>query len=106
LEKTEHLGRVARLRAMISPAGTQSMQFSAVHARLAQLVAGTLGGRYPAGLGIDLDARDAEIERWFVAATLFGTRISARSQGARSGYSPVPVWCGSRARQSAIARAP
>ncbi len=28
-------------------------------------------------LGIDVDAGDSEIERWFVAATLFGTRISA-----------------------------
>ena len=37
-----------------------------------------LGGRYSAELGIDVDAGDAEIERWFLAATLFGTRISAR----------------------------
>jgi hypothetical protein len=36
-----------------------------------------LGGRYSAELGIDVDAGDAEIERWFLAATLFGTRISA-----------------------------
>ncbi len=36
-----------------------------------------MGGRYSAGLGIDVDAGDSEIERWFVAATLFGTRISA-----------------------------
>jgi hypothetical protein len=36
-----------------------------------------LGGRYSAQLGIDVDAADAEVERWFVAATLFGTRISA-----------------------------
>ena len=28
-------------------------------------------------LGIDVDVGDAEIERWFLAATLFGTRISA-----------------------------
>lgn len=37
-----------------------------------------LGGRYSAELGIDVDAGDAEVERWFVAATLFGTRILAR----------------------------
>jgi hypothetical protein len=37
-----------------------------------------LGGRYSSGLGIDVDAGDAEVERWFLAATLFGTRISAR----------------------------
>ena len=36
-----------------------------------------LGGRYSTELGIDVDAGDAEVERWFVAATLFGTRISA-----------------------------
>ncbi len=37
-----------------------------------------LGGRYSSELGIDVDRGDAEVERWFVAATLFGTRISAR----------------------------
>ena len=47
-------------------------------ARLARRVVGVLGGRYSAELGIDVDAGDAEIERWFLAATLFGTRISAR----------------------------
>lgn len=36
-----------------------------------------LGGRYCAELGIDVDGGDAEVERWFLAATLFGTRISA-----------------------------
>lgn len=46
--------------------------------RLARQVVGMLGGRYSAELGIDVDAGDAEIERWFLAATLFGTRISAR----------------------------
>lgn len=38
-----------------------------------------IGGRYSAELGIDVDSGSAEIERWFVAATLFGTRISART---------------------------
>ena len=37
-----------------------------------------LGGRYSAGLGIDVDVGEAEVERWFVAATLFGTRIPAQ----------------------------
>jgi hypothetical protein len=46
-------------------------------ARLARTVTGVLGGRFSAELGIDVDAGDAEIERWFLAATLFGTRISA-----------------------------
>jgi endonuclease III len=36
-----------------------------------------LGGRYSAEAGIDVDAGDGEVERWFVASTLFGTRISA-----------------------------
>ncbi len=44
---------------------------------LARRVVDTLGGRYSAELGIDVDAGDTEIERWFIAATLFGTRISA-----------------------------
>jgi len=35
-----------------------------------------LGGRFSTEMGIDVDAGDAEIERWFLAATLFGTRIS------------------------------
>lgn len=45
---------------------------------VAQRVVAVLGGRYSAQLGIDVDAGEAEVERWFVAATLFGTRISAR----------------------------
>jgi hypothetical protein len=35
------------------------------------------GGRYSTELGIDVDRDNGEIERWFLAATLFGTRISA-----------------------------
>ena len=45
---------------------------------LARRVVAVLGGRYSAGLGIDVDTGDAEVERWFVAATLFGARIPAR----------------------------
>jgi endonuclease III len=37
----------------------------------------TFGGRISRSLGINVDAGDDEIERWFLAATLFGTRISA-----------------------------
>lgn len=44
---------------------------------LARAVVHELGGRYSVELGIELDAGDAELERWFLAATLFGTRISA-----------------------------
>ena len=54
--------------------------------RLARQVVGMLGGRYSAELGIDVDAGDAEIERWFLAATLFGTR-RVRRRG-RSGLCP------------------
>ncbi|HVB46280.1 MAG TPA: hypothetical protein VNF47_26725 [Streptosporangiaceae bacterium] len=46
--------------------------------RLARQVVHDLGGRYSAELGIDVDAGDGEIERWFLAATLFGARISAK----------------------------
>lgn len=35
-------------------------------------------GRYSSELGIDVTRGDSEVERWFVAATLFGTRIAAR----------------------------
>ena len=45
---------------------------------LARRVVAVLGGRYSAELGIDVNAGDAEVERWFVAATLFGARIPAR----------------------------
>ena len=47
-------------------------------AELARAVIVRFGGRYSSELGIDLDSGDAEVERWFVASTLFGTRISAR----------------------------
>jgi len=36
-----------------------------------------VGGRYSTEVGIDVDGGEAEVERWFLAATLFGTRISA-----------------------------
>lgn len=38
----------------------------------------SFGGRYSSELGIDVDNGDTEVERWFVASTLFGTRISTR----------------------------
>jgi hypothetical protein len=47
------------------------------HARLVRDVTDLLGGRFSAELGIDVDAGDDEVERWFLAATLFGARISA-----------------------------
>jgi hypothetical protein len=45
-------------------------------ARLARAAVGQLGGRFSVEFGIDIDADDAEIDRWFLAATLVGTRIS------------------------------
>lgn len=35
-----------------------------------------LGGRFSLQMGIDVDRSDHEVDRWFLAATLFGTRIS------------------------------
>lgn len=46
-------------------------------AAMARSLVAALGGRYSTELGIDVDSGDAEVERWFLAATLFGTRISA-----------------------------
>ncbi len=43
-----------------------------------QLLA-TFGGRYSRELGIDLEADSAGVDEWFCAATLFGTRIGART---------------------------
>lgn len=48
-------------------------------AELARRAVAVLGGRYSAELGIDVDAGDTQVERWFVAAILFGTRIPARA---------------------------
>lgn len=40
-------------------------------------VLGHFGGRFSAQVGIDVDRDDHEIERWFLAATLFGNRIGS-----------------------------
>ena len=45
-------------------------------ARAARNVVAAMGGRFSTEAGIDVDGGDREIERWFMAATLFGTRIS------------------------------
>ncbi len=45
---------------------------------LADLLVRRFGGRYSRELGIEVDAGPAEVERWFLASTLFGARISAR----------------------------
>lgn len=38
-----------------------------------------LGGRFSLQLGIDLDAGGPAVDEWFLAATLFGTRINAQT---------------------------
>ena len=42
----------------------------------ARHIVATLGGRFSLELGIDLDRDPEEVERWALAATLFGNRIS------------------------------
>ena len=66
------------MRWVTPQAGTGRAEHSAEHLRLAKRVVDRLGGRYSTELGIDVDAGNAEVERWFLAATLFGTRISAQ----------------------------
>lgn len=51
---------------------------STPYARARRLVE-TLGGRFSVELGIDLDAGGAAVDRWLLASTLFGTRISAQT---------------------------
>lgn len=65
------------MRDVNSPAMAGRGRRPAGHARLARSLAAVLGGRYSCELGIDVDAGDGEVERWFLAATLFGTRIAA-----------------------------
>ena len=48
---------------------------------VARRLVATVGGRYSTELGIDVDRGDDEVERWFLAATLFGARISAGIAG-------------------------
>jgi hypothetical protein len=49
----------------------------AVRTRVARQLVEQLGGRFSTELGINVDRGGREVERWFLAATLFGTRISA-----------------------------
>jgi hypothetical protein len=65
------------MRCVIALAVTGRAQCPAGRAWLARQVVETLGGRFSTGLGIDVGAGDAEVERWFLAATLFGARILA-----------------------------
>lgn len=63
-------GRTGRRPGPVMPGGA-----------VARRVVDRFGGRFSTTLGIDVDAGDDEVERWFVAATLFGTRISATLAG-------------------------
>jgi hypothetical protein len=51
---------------------------AAAQAAEANALVRNFGGRYSSELGIDLANGDSQVERWFVASTLFGSRISAR----------------------------
>lgn len=53
--------------------GSHSVSSATVAARAVEV----LGGRYSMALGIDVDRGERELERWALAATLFGARISA-----------------------------
>jgi hypothetical protein len=64
--------------ALAGRAGAASSEYSPGAIELARRVVAELGGRYSAELGIDVDAGEAQVEQWFVAATLFGARIPAR----------------------------
>jgi hypothetical protein len=46
-------------------------------ASLCRLLIERLGGRYSQEVGIDVDRGGEDVERWFLAASLFGARISA-----------------------------
>jgi len=69
---------VSTSSASAGQAGTAHSEYVPGAIELARRTVTVLGGRYSAELGIDVDAGEAEVERWFVAATLFGARIPAR----------------------------
>jgi hypothetical protein len=82
----------------------------------AQQLVQRLGGRFSSELGLDLDRRPGDIERWFLAATLFGNRISASIAVrtyrtlARAGVRTVPdvhqrSWRPAPAHQPALGQA-
>lgn len=50
----------------------------ATRVRLVERLVAGLGGRFSTEMGIDVDQGDQEVGRWVLAATLFGTRISAK----------------------------
>ena len=60
-------------------AGTPGTRCAPGQVRLARRAVAVPGGRYCAGLGIDVDGRCGEVKRWSVAVTLSGRLISARA---------------------------
>ncbi len=68
------MSAVARSAAMFPSRG--EVYGVAATSRARRLVA-TLGGRFSTELGIDVDRGADDVERWALAATLFGNRISA-----------------------------
>jgi len=60
------------------PVSKPPASLALVATRVATRVVDSLGGRYSAQLGIDVDQGDDQVERWALAATLFGARISAK----------------------------
>jgi hypothetical protein len=85
-------GRVARPSGHAGGAGGE---YAPGAVELARRVVEVLGGRYSAELGIDVDAGDAEVERWFVAATLFGRGSRRVSRNGHSACWRPPGWRGS-----------
>lgn len=62
---------------MSSVAGSTEATVGRGSLKTASSLVTSLGGRYSTELGIDVDAGTTEVERWFLAAALFGARISA-----------------------------
>ncbi len=72
-------GCMARIKAAAGTAGCVPAAAAGERERAAtaRMVVAALGGRYSTELGIDIDAGEDQVERWFLAATLFGARIFA-----------------------------
>ena len=61
----------------LAPSVRQDRRRTAAEIGRARRLVATLGGRFSIELGIDVDGGADEVERWALAATLFGNRISA-----------------------------
>ncbi len=95
LRPCHYLGCHREDRWMATLVSASHAQRASGHARLARRVADPLDGRYSTEPGIGVDAGDAEIERWFLAATLFTTASRLRSRNAPSVFSATQAWHGS-----------